>query len=181
MFLQIEERNQWLCEEWTEMWFKGNDSVQVTRKLTCMYVILFLKIICLLDFQVLFGCTLFLKGPPWRWSTSVVVHSSISFLNDSSLCLSSNYASAGSGERYLPRNSHFVMSIAKPDWLPLDAHDADGLPQPSCPPETCSLQVIENSWIPSPYLAGRLKLHVQISGRVDTVHNLFNLPLFHTM
>ena len=131
MFLQIEERNQWLCEEWTEMWFKGNDSVQVTRKRTCMYVLLFLEIICLLDFQVLFGPTLFLKGPPWRWSTSVVVHSSISILSDSSLCSSSNYGSAGSGERYLPRNSHFVMSIAKPDWPPLVAHDTDGLPLPS--------------------------------------------------
>lgn len=94
---------------------------------------------------------LFPKGLPWRWSTSVVVHSSVSFFSDSSLCSSSNYGSAGSGERYLPRNSHFVMSIAKPDWLPLDARDADGLPPPSCPPEF-SLEVnctfkLADEWI----------------------------------
>lgn len=141
---------------------------------------LFLEIICLLDFQVLFGPILFPKGFPWRWSTSVVVHSSISFFSDSSLCSSSNYGSAGLWERYLPRNSHFVMSIAKPDWLPLDAHDADGLRQPSCPPETCSLQVIKNSWIPSPYLAGRLKLHVQISGRWIRF-TIFSIFLYFTL
>ena len=126
---------------------------------------LFLEIICLLDFQVLFGPILFPKGLPWRWSTSVVVHSSLYFFSDSSLCSSSNYGSAGSGERCLPSNSHFVLSIAKPDcpwcswcWWPFAA------------------------FVPSWDIGfSRSELHVQISGRVDTVHNRFNLSLFHTM